>query len=693
MTDLRTTRFYQAILSKNITDIRDECFKYIMSGKDINLKDISTGDNYIHLIAELPDKFSDAYGVTVIYMMCCRGIDLDHRNKKGQAPIHMVVRKHGAYRFMVALARCGADLLLKNLEGQTAEDILLSEKPEGWQEMLHWYNKFRPGLWRAMTAVEPDRMLVRRLLQSWCRPRMIKSGKLVNLKCIAQCNPHYIDLFNLMEEFENSIEFVLSLLAGKSTCIRTWMRDGLMENINVSIKDMSYQYRYPDYPDVPQPLLAAVWETGILECVDTLMDLGVDTQVLYSNRMPEDPPKPLFFQLICGKPKPDDKIIQRILAGSNMDARNQEGQTILYEAIAKDYPKAFIKKLFHYGLNVASRDRFGRTARDFADLHNKPTYVKMIDGHVVKLIEQCDIERIEALILQEYDHVTDICNKRGKFAMKIAKSKNSRQLMEVLQNAHVTQKNKETMFLAAEKGDLTTVSKFLTKKLCTSRDRCGRTIIHRSLLGPSRELIHYLVDGYRQLLNLQDSMGRTALHYSWLLMEGGGTAKYMEQKGANPELHDVVSRQGAEVYPGFGIRNSTVFCDQLETTLQTAITSGDIEGVSNLITRLRAMGDVNRYSGALFDCVDEGQEDIACFLVSSGMKTDIWKQYERCNPSDPECAMGECLHTMTSLKQQSKDRNRMKILSFIEELEKNSVKGSSGARGGDVREFTKYGLV
>lgn len=28
---------------------------------------------------------------------------------------------------------------------RTAEDILHEEKPEGWQEMLHWWNKFKPG--------------------------------------------------------------------------------------------------------------------------------------------------------------------------------------------------------------------------------------------------------------------------------------------------------------------------------------------------------------------------------------------------------------------------------------------------------------------------------------------------------------------------------------------------------------------
>lgn len=41
--------------------------------------------------------------------------------------------------------RCGADTRILNLDGKTAEDVLLQEKPEGWQEMQHWYNKYKPG--------------------------------------------------------------------------------------------------------------------------------------------------------------------------------------------------------------------------------------------------------------------------------------------------------------------------------------------------------------------------------------------------------------------------------------------------------------------------------------------------------------------------------------------------------------------
>ena len=41
--------------------------------------------------------------------------------------------------------RCGADTRILNNDGKSAEDVLLTEKPEGWEEMSHWYKKFKPG--------------------------------------------------------------------------------------------------------------------------------------------------------------------------------------------------------------------------------------------------------------------------------------------------------------------------------------------------------------------------------------------------------------------------------------------------------------------------------------------------------------------------------------------------------------------
>ena len=41
--------------------------------------------------------------------------------------------------------RCGIDTRVRNNDGKTAEDVLVQDRPEGWEEMLHWYKKYKPG--------------------------------------------------------------------------------------------------------------------------------------------------------------------------------------------------------------------------------------------------------------------------------------------------------------------------------------------------------------------------------------------------------------------------------------------------------------------------------------------------------------------------------------------------------------------
>lgn len=70
-----------------------------------------------------------------------------------------------------------------------------------------------------------------------------------------------------------------------------------MDNIDINSKDHSYQYRYPEYPEVPLPILAALWEGNMEENIAILLEMGVDTSVLFSYNPEVEPPKPLFFQV------------------------------------------------------------------------------------------------------------------------------------------------------------------------------------------------------------------------------------------------------------------------------------------------------------------------------------------------------------------------------------------------------------
>lgn len=72
----------------------------------------------------------------------------------------------------------------------------------------------------------------------------------------------------------------------------------LMKHVDPNAKDFSYQHSYPEYPEVPRPLLAAAWESNNYDAVDVLMDMNPNTRMLYSNEDEKsNPPKPIFFQV------------------------------------------------------------------------------------------------------------------------------------------------------------------------------------------------------------------------------------------------------------------------------------------------------------------------------------------------------------------------------------------------------------
>lgn len=108
-------------------------------------------------------------------------------------------------------------------------------------------------------------------------------------------------------------------------------------------------------------------------------------------------------------------------------------------AITSNQPEHIIRALFDYGVNVASRARCGRTVRDIAQGMGKSNYVQMIDDHVIDIINTCDIERLETMILQAYDHILDITDEKGRNALQLARKQDSKQLVTILQNIVATQ--------------------------------------------------------------------------------------------------------------------------------------------------------------------------------------------------------------------------------------------------------------
>lgn len=78
--------------------------------------------------------------------------------------------------------------------------------------------------------------------------------------------------------------------------------------------------------------------------------------------------------------------------------------------------------------------------------------------------------------------------------------------------------------------------------------------------------------------------------------------------------------------------------------------NNDVLKIKELVKGVLKYGNLNRYSHVLFDCVDNGQEEIAVFLIEQGMDTTIYKQVHFKNRNrdtistlfDRQCAMNYC---------------------------------------------------
>ena len=112
--------------------------------------------------------------------------------------------------------------------------------------------------------------------------------------------------------------------------------------------------------------------------------------------------------------------------------RDGNGRTILFEAISQNSSEVVINFLLSHGMRIGMRDKHGFTAYDLAKKENKGHYCKMLDNHVINLVRDCDMTRIEDLILLGYDRLLKAIDKDGITALGIARNGESLQLKETL---------------------------------------------------------------------------------------------------------------------------------------------------------------------------------------------------------------------------------------------------------------------
>lgn len=93
------------------------------------------------------------------------------------------------------------------------------------------------------------------------------------------------------------LEIVSWLLCSKYIKLTYFVTEYSKEHIDVETKDHMHVGDGPRAPEVPKPLLMAVWESRNEASVEVLISLGASTETLYSKSGPKAEAEPLFFHV------------------------------------------------------------------------------------------------------------------------------------------------------------------------------------------------------------------------------------------------------------------------------------------------------------------------------------------------------------------------------------------------------------
>lgn len=89
----------------------------------------------------------------------------------------------------------------------------------------------------------------------------------------------------------------------------------------------------------------------------------------------------------------------------------------------------------------------------------------MIDDHVLNMVYEENYDAIEELIIQGYDHITDICGTiRNKTAIELAQLKYYKELVDLLQNVERYQYEVRQLHAAVITNTTQIYTKFLSEK-------------------------------------------------------------------------------------------------------------------------------------------------------------------------------------------------------------------------------------
>ncbi|KAF2879976.1 hypothetical protein ILUMI_26193 [Ignelater luminosus] len=233
-------------------------------------------------------------------------------------------------------------------------------------------------------------------------------------------------------------------------------------------------------------------------------------------------------------------------------SRDEHGQSMLHFAAARSHGRnALFQLLEETNINIGYRDELYRTARDISIQANIPENTNEIDRYVMHIACKGDTDKLVELLLNGYDHITDIVDEDDVPIIEAVSSKEQNDTVAFLQSILTFEEKRERVHHAIRQGAVNEVTQLLAdeketgsgKLLAIGRNSYGRCTLHIAVLCQQEEIVDFLVNTFPETLHVGDNLERTALHYAMGVEKMESISKLLIKAGAKRVAKDLKGRQ------------------------------------------------------------------------------------------------------------------------------------------------------
>ncbi|XP_050095097.1 uncharacterized protein LOC126577477 [Anopheles aquasalis] len=230
------------------------------------------------------------------------------------------------------------------------------------------------------------------------------------------------------------------------------------------------------------------------------------------------------------------------------DDRDEHGQSMLHFACARSHGRnALIQLIEESGINITYRDELYRTARDVALQATQPDNAREIDRYVIALAAKGDLETLNAMLLDGYDHIVDVVASDGTPILEVAKSRGHQDVVRFFETARDFEETRENLLGAIREKNLETVVKLIKgsdgAKLVRAKNYYGRNALHIAILMENEDIVDYLASNFSAALKIGDNLQRTPLHYAMGVSSVEAISRILIKNGAKRVVKDLKGRQ------------------------------------------------------------------------------------------------------------------------------------------------------